>query len=157
MNGTASGGALAQSYQSQNQVYAPTAQDFNSQEMARKQQSVAGTMAMSATLFQSAQDHVAKLNELQSQLLTAGNDVTAVAQITAQINLEVATLQALQLQAQALNTWQEAQIRNEGERASENTRKEIENAIAAAGNGSGVVAPSTSTTTSGGLLAQANW
>jgi len=157
MNGTGSGGALAQSYQSQNQVYAPTGQDFNSQEMARKQQSVAGVMAMAAALYQSAQNHVAKLNDLESQLLTAGNDVTAVAQINAQINLEVAALQGQQLQAQALNMWQEAQTRSEGERASENTRKEIETAIAAAGNGNGVVAPSTSTTTSGGILAQASW
>src|SRR5215469_1263561 len=98
MNGTGSGGALAQSYQSQNQVYAPTGQDFNSQEMARKQQSVAGVMAMAAALYQSAQNHVAKLNDLESQLLTAGNDVTAVVQINAQINLEVAALQGQQLQ-----------------------------------------------------------
>jgi len=156
MNGTGSGGALAKSYQSQNQVYAPTARDFNSQEMARKQQSVAGVMAMAASLYQSAQNHVAKLNDLDSQLLTAGNDVTAVAQITAQINMEVAALQGQQLQAQALIIWQQAQDRNEAERASENLKKEIETATAA-GNGSGVVSPSTGTTTSGGLLAQASW
>ena len=156
MSGTESGGALAQSYQSQNQVYAPTGQDFNSQEMVRKQQSVAGVMAMAAALYQSAQNHVAKLSDFESQLLTAGNDVTAVAQINAQIHLEVAALQGQQLQAQALSMWQQAQDRNEAERASENSRKEIETAIAA-GKGSGVVAPSTSQTTSGGILAQASW
>jgi len=156
MSGTGSGGALAQSYQSQNQVYAPAGQDFHSQEMVRKQQSVAGVMAMAASLYQSAQNHVAKLDDLESALLTAGNDVTAVAQITAQINLEVAALQGQQLQAQALIMWQQAQDRNEAERASENTRKEIATAIAA-GNGSVLSAPSTGTPTSGGLLAQASW
>lgn len=137
MNGTSGvSGPLMQAFLTQNGVSLPPGTGFNAQAMTRSATSVAGVQAMAAALYQSSQNHIQKLQDLQSQLMTAGNDVTTVAQITAQINMEIAVGQYQALQAQSLAMWQEAQLRNEPAQAAGNRVQELTNAIN--GNASGL-------------------
>jgi len=157
MNGTSGvSGSLMQSFLTQNGVSIPPGNGFNAQAMTRSATSVAGVQAMAAALYQSSQNHIQKLQDLQNQLTTAGNDVTAVAQITAQINMEIAVGQYQVLQAQSLAMWQEAQLRNEPAQAAGNRVQELTNAIN--GNASGITItplnqqPSDPTAPGGSLL-----
>jgi type IV secretion system protein VirB5 len=132
MNGTSLGsggfGSAAKGYLADNSIYAPTGSDFQAKEMQRNATSVAGTQAMASELYQSAADRVAALQGIESQLANAP-DTKAVADIQARVATEQAYIQAQQVQAQSLAMWQSSQERNQGQRAQEERRRQVDNLI----------------------------
>ena len=126
--GTGNLGAAAQGYLNQNRIYAPTAQDFQSLEMQRNANSVAGSQAMASELYQSAANRVSALQGIESQLASAP-DAKAVADIQARVATEQAYIQAQQVQAQSIAMWQASQERNQSQRALEERRRQIDDLI----------------------------
>ncbi len=135
MNGSELGmgtlASAAQGYRNQNQVYAPTAEDFQAQEMLRNANSVAGSQAVASELYQSAANRVTALQGIEGQLASAP-DTKAVADIQARIAAEQAYIQAQQVQAQSLAMWQASQERNQQQRGEEERRRQVDALIEAA-------------------------
>ena len=132
MNGSSTGtGALAgvtQGYLGQNQVYAATGSDFQAQQMTRNATSIAGVEAMASELYRSAASHMETLRTLESQL-TGAPDAKAVADVSARLQMEQASFQAQQVQAQSLVLWQSAQERNQDQRVDEDRRGQVDRLI----------------------------
>lgn len=130
MGGTSGSlGATGQQYLSQNRVYQPQGSDFATQQMTTNAASIAGVQAASDQLYQSASTHIATLEGLENQLNDAP-DQKAVADIQARVQTEQTYLAAQQVQAQAINTWQQAQTRNVDEQSAEKQRQNIDDVLA---------------------------
>lgn len=127
LNGQALG-AQAQQYLNQNRVYRPTGQDFGSRELGRNAQSIANSQSLASGLYNSATQRIEALRGLEGQL-SGARDAKAVADIQARIATEQAYIQSQQVQAQALQMWQEAQRRNEAQRREEQSRQELDTLI----------------------------
>lgn len=138
MNGTGLSGAgnLGQQYLNQNKVYTPSGSDFSAQQMQTNAASIAGTQAMTAQMYQSASDHIATLQGLEGQLASA-NDAKSVADINARVSTEQTYIAAQQVQMQALQTAQAAQVRNADEQEQEKRRSDIDDVINAAKSNAG--------------------
>jgi type IV secretion system protein VirB5 len=132
MNGTGLGtgnlGLAARNYLKQNLIYAPGGKDFQSMEMQRNANSVAGSQAMASELYQSAANRVAALQGIEG-LLASAPDAKAVADIQARIAAEQAYIQAQQVQAQSLAMWQASQERNQQHRTLEERRRQVDDLI----------------------------
>lgn len=138
LNGTGLGsmGALGQQYLQQNRVAAPTGNDFQAQQMTTNANSIAGVQAAADNLEQSTTTHIQELQTLEGAL--AGSpDEKATADVSARVQLENTYLSAQQVQATSLQTWQEAQVRNEQEQAAEAKRSNIDDVINEANSASG--------------------
>jgi type IV secretion system protein VirB5 len=120
--------SLAQQYLNQNRVYQPSGPGFATQEIGRNAQSIANAQSMASGLYTSASNRVDVLRQLEGTLDTAP-DTKAVADIQARLAMEQTTLQAQQVQAQALTMWQASQERNEQQRREESSRQEIDQLI----------------------------
>ena len=130
MGGTSGSlGGTGQQYLSQNRVYQPQGSDFATQQMTTNAASIAGVQAASDQLYQSASTHIATLEGLENQLNDAP-DAKAVADIQARVQTEQTYLAAQQVQAQAINTWQQAQTRNVDEQSAEKQRQNIDDVLA---------------------------
>lgn len=127
LNGQALG-AQAQQYLQQNRVYQPGGTDFGSRELGRNAQSIANSQSLASGLYNSATNRIEALRGLEGALAGAP-DAKAVADIQARIAAEQAYIQSQQVQAQALQMWQDAQTRNEGQRREEQSRQELDTLI----------------------------
>jgi len=136
LNGSGLGnlGTLGQRFLNQNRVYAAPGSDFGVQQMASSANSVAGVQALLNNLYQSAAGHITTLQGLENQL-NSSPDEKATADITARLQAEQTYLAAQQVQAQALQTWQASQVRNEEQQRRETRRCQIDEVLAADGAG----------------------
>lgn len=132
MNGTGlSGmGPLGQQYASQNRIYQPPANDFAAQQMTTNADSIAGVQALANQLFFSASQHINVIQSLE-QTLTDAPDEKTVGDIQARMATEQSYIAAQQVQAQAVQTWQAAQVRNVEEQNTETQRQNIDDVLAA--------------------------
>lgn len=123
MNGTGMGSlsGLGQRYLNQNRVYASPDQDFAANSMATNANSIAGVQSMADQLYQSAAAHNEALQGLEGQLESAP-DAKAVADISARVQLEQTYIASQQVQAQAISTWQQAQVRSYEQQRRESRR-----------------------------------
>lgn len=121
-------GAQAQRFLERNRVYKPDGSDFSAGELERNAQSVANSQSLASGLYHSATNRIQALRSLEGALATAP-DAKAVADIQARVATEQAYIQSQQVQAQALQMWQEAQRRNEGQRREERSRQELDTLI----------------------------
>ena len=132
MNGTGlSGmGPLGQQYATQNRIYQPSANDFAAQQMTTNANSIAGVQALANQLFFSASQHINVIQSLE-QTLTDAPDEKTVGDIQARMATEQNYLAAQQVQAQAIQTWQAAQVRNVDEQNAETQRQNIDDVLSA--------------------------
>ena len=132
MNGTGlSGmGPLGQQYASQNRIYQPPANDFAAQQMTTNANSIAGVQALANQLFFSASQHINVIQSLE-QTLTDAPDEKTVGDIQARMATEQSYIAAQQVQAQAVGTWQAAQVRNVDEQNAETQRQNIDDVLSA--------------------------
>lgn len=123
MNGTGMGSlnGLGQQYLNQNRIYASPDQDAAANSMASNANSIAGVQSMADQLYQSAAAHNNALQGLESQLESAP-DAKAVADISARVQLEQTYIASQQVQAQAISTWQQAQVRSYEQQRRESRR-----------------------------------
>ena len=135
MNGTGlSGmGSLGQQYATQNRIYQPQANDFAAQQMTTNAASIAGVQALANQLFFSASQHINVIQSLE-QTLTDAPDEKTVGDIQARMATEQSYIAAQQVQAQAIQTWQAAQVRNVEEQNAETQRQNIDDVLAADAN-----------------------
>lgn len=108
-----------------NRIYTPYGGDFSANAMATNANSIAGVQAAARALLDSAQQHSQALTTLEGQLQGAP-DAKTVADIQARLALESAHLQAQQVQAATLTTWQGAQVRLTDQQRQEARRCYIE-------------------------------
>lgn len=137
MNGTGMGSlaGLGQQYLNQNRIYAPQGADYNAASMASNANSIAGVQSMADQLYQSAAAHNNALQGLESQL-AAAPDEKAVADISARVQLEQTYIASQQVQAQAISTWQQAQVRNTDQQRRESRRCYIDAVLSQLESGS---------------------
>lgn len=130
LSGTGLGnlGSLGQQYLNQNRIYAPSGSDFAARQMTGTANSIAGVQTMLDQLYQSAAGRIGVLQGLEGQLAGASDEKT-VADISARVQTEQTYLAAQQIQAQTLQTWQVAQMRNEEEQRREERRQNIDEVI----------------------------
>ena len=124
INGTGGMGSLTslgQQYLDRNRLYAPPSQDFAANSMAQNAASIAGTQSIADQLYQSAAAHNETLQGLEGQLASAP-DAKAVADISARVQLEQTYVASRQVQAQAIQTMQQAQVRNYEQQRRESRR-----------------------------------
>ena len=121
-------GGLGQQYLTQNRVYTPIGSDFMAKQMTTTANSVAGVQAMFDQLYQSAAGRIDVLRKLETQLASAP-DAKAVADVSARLQTEQTYFAAQQIQAQSLQAWQTAQVRNENEQRDEKRRQNIDEVI----------------------------
>ena len=142
MNGSNMGSltGLGQQYLGQNRIYVPNATDFNAVSMASNSNSIAGVQSMSDQLYQSAAAHNQALQQLEGQL-AAAPDEKAVADISARVQLEQTYIQSQQVQAQAIATWQQAQMRSVEQQREESRRCYIDATLSRLDSGSEGPAP----------------
>ena len=140
MNGTGLDqlGTLGQQFLNQNRLYAPSGTDFAARQLTGTANSIAGVQAMLNNLYQSASGRVTVLQGIEGQLSSA-QDAKAVADLSARVQTEATYLQAQQVQAQVLQTWQAAQVRNETQQSREQRRCYIDQVLiqVAANSGGG--------------------
>ena len=132
MNGTTLGamGPLGQQYASQNRIYQTPANDYAAQQMTTNANSIAGVQALANQLFFSASQHINVIQSLE-QTLTDAPDEKTVGDIQARMATEQTYIAAQQVQAQAVQTWQAAQVRNVDEQNAETQRQNIDDVLAA--------------------------
>lgn len=137
MNGTGMGSlsGLGTQYLNRNRVYASPDQDFAANSMATNANSIAGVQSMADQLYQSAAAHNNALAGLEGQLENAP-DAKAVADISARVQLEQTYIASQQVQAQAISTWQQAQVRNYEQQRRESRRCYIDAVLTQMENGS---------------------
>lgn len=130
MNGSGLGSmaGVGQQYFNQNHVYTPTGGSFNATAMISNASSIAGVQAMADQLYQSAAFHIAALEGLEGQLATAPDD-KAVSDISARVQTEQTYIAAQQVEAQSIQTWQAAQVRNMDEQRREKRQQDIDDVI----------------------------
>lgn len=130
MNGTGLGGtgSLGQDYATQNRIYQPQANDFAAQQMTTNANSIAGTQALANQLYFSASQHINVIQSLE-QSLTDAPDEKTVGDIQARMAAEQTYIGAQQVQSQAIQTWQAAQVRNVEEQSTEATRQNIDDVL----------------------------
>lgn len=130
MNGSGLGSmaGVGQQYFNQNHVYTPTGGSFNATAMISNASSIAGVQAMADQLYQSAASHIAVLEGLEGQLATAPDD-KAVSDISARVQTEQTYIAAQQVEAQSIQTWQAAQVRNMDEQRREKRQQDIDDVI----------------------------
>jgi type IV secretion system protein VirB5 len=121
-------GGLASSFQQQNHIYLPTTNNPATTALTANANSIANLQATASTFYQSSVDHVTALQQLESELAGATDEKT-VADIEARIQLEQAYLTAQQIQVLTLSMMQDAQKRNQAQRAEENRQLSISNAL----------------------------
>ncbi len=114
-------GGLGQQYLNQNRLYSPSDRDANSNSMANNAASIAATQSMADQLYQSAADHTRMLQNLEGALASAP-DAKGVADISARVQLEQSYIANQQVQAQAISTWQQSQVRNYEQQRRESRR-----------------------------------
>ena len=109
--------SLGQRYLDKGRVYDPSGYDGQAMLMMTNASSIAGIKAAADQLFQSAADHTKLLQNLEGAL-AASPDAKGVADIQGRIALEQTYIANRQVQAQAISTWQSAQVRlNEQQQA----------------------------------------
>ncbi len=113
--------SLGQQYLGQNRVYSSPDQDANANSMANNAASIAATQSIADQLYQSAADHTKVLQNLEGSLASAP-DAKAVADISARVQLEQTYIANQQVQAQAISTWQQSQVRNYDQQRRESQR-----------------------------------
>lgn len=130
MNGSGLGSmaGVGQQYFNQNHVYTPTGGSFNATAMISNASSIAGVQAMADQLYQSAASHIAALEGLEGQLAAAPDD-KAVSDISARVQTEQTYIAAQQVEAQSIQTWQAAQVRNMDEQRREKRQQDIDDVI----------------------------
>jgi type IV secretion system protein VirB5 len=130
MNGSGLGNmaGIGQQYLDQNHVYTPTGGSFNATAMTNNASSIAGVQAMADQLYQSASTHIATLQSLEAQLGSAPDD-KAAADISARVQTEQTYIAAQQVEAQSIQTWQAAQVRNVDEQRREKRQQDIDDVI----------------------------
>lgn len=127
-SGLVSMAGVGQQYFDQNHVYTPTGGSFNATAMMSNANSIAGVQAMADQLYQSAASHIAALEGLEGQLATAPDD-KAVSDISARVQTEQTYIAAQQVEAQSIQTWQAAQVRNMEEQRREKRQQDIDDVI----------------------------
>ena len=146
MNGTGLDqlGSLGRQILNQNRLYAPSGADFAARQLMGTANSIAGVQAMLNNLYQSASGRITVLQGMEGQLSSA-QDAKAVADLSARVQTEATYLQAQQVQAQVLQTWQAAQVRNETQQTREQRRCYIDQVLiqVAANSGGGSASAST--------------
>lgn len=120
---------LAQQYLGRNQLYNIPGMDAGAQQVRGIANSVAGVQGLLDTLYQSAGGRISALQTLEGQL-AAAPDAKATADIQARLGMERAVLQAQQLQATTLQTWQQSQIRTDENQRDEVRRCQIDAVLA---------------------------
>ena len=130
MNGSGLGnmGSLGQQYSSQNRIYQPQSSDFAAQQMTSNANSIAGVQALANQLFFSSSQHIAAIQTLEGELSSAPDEKT-VGDLQARVQTEQTYLAAQQVQAQSIQTWQEAQVRNVEEQTTEERRQNIDDVL----------------------------
>lgn len=138
MNGTGLDqlGTLGQQILNQNRLYAPSGTDFAARQLTGTANSIAGVQAMLNNLYQSASGRLTTLQGIEGQLSSA-QDAKAVADLSARVQTETTYLQAQQVQAQVLQTWQAAQVRNETQQSREQRRCYIDQVLIQVASNSG--------------------
>jgi type IV secretion system protein VirB5 len=116
---------LTQQFQSANRIYTPYGGDFSANAMATNASSIAGVQAAVQQLIASAQQHSQALQGIEGQL-SGATDAKAVADIQARLALESVHIQSQGVQAQALATMQNAQVRLTDQQRQEARRCYIE-------------------------------
>lgn len=136
MNGTGMGSlsGLGQRYLNQNRVYTSPDQDAGAASMATNANSIAGVQSIADQLYQSAAAHNEALQGLEGQLENAP-DAKAVADISARVQLEQTYIASQQVQAQAISTWQQAQVRSYEQQRRESRRCYIDAVLTQMENG----------------------
>lgn len=131
LNGTNLGamGSMGQQYANQNRIYQPQANDFAAQQMTTNANSIAGVQALANQLFFSASQHINVIQSLEGELTTAP-DTKTVGDIQARMATEQTYIAAQQVQAQSVQTWQAAQVRNAEEQNTEAQRQNIDDVLA---------------------------
>lgn len=126
---------LGQQYLDQNHVYDPSQSGgFAAASMGTNAASIAGVQSMADQLYQSAAAHTTALQGLEAQLATAP-DEKAIADISARVQLENTYIASQQVQAQAISTWQQAQVRNSDQQRRESRRCYIDAVLQGMDNG----------------------
>lgn len=133
-NGMGSLTSLGQQYMDQNRIYDAQGQGFAAASMSTNAASIAGVQSMADTLYQSAAAHTTALQGLESQLATAP-DEKAIADISARVQLENTYIASQQVQAQAISTWQQAQVRVTDQQRRESRRCYIDAVLQGMDNG----------------------
>lgn len=127
-SGIGSMGPLGQEYANQNRVYQPQADDYAARQMTTNANSIAGVEALANQLFFSSSQHIAAIQTLEYELTNAPDEKTT-ADIQARVATEQTYLAAQQVQAQSIQTWQQAQVRNVDEQAAEQNRQNIDDVL----------------------------
>lgn len=131
-------GSIGQQYADQNRIYQPQASDFAAKQMTTNANSIAGVQAIANELFFSASQHINVISQLEGVLSNAPDEKT-VGDVQARMATEQTYLASQQVQMQAVQTWQAAQVRNVEEQNTEATRQNIDDVLsqdAATSNGS---------------------
>ncbi len=121
-------GPLGQQYATQNRVYQPQSNDFAAKQMTTNANSIAGVQAIANELFFSASQHINVIQQLEGVLSNAP-DEKAVGDVQARMATEQTYIQAQQVQMQAIQTWQGAQVRNVDEQKTEAQRQNIDDVL----------------------------
>ncbi len=128
-SGLATMGPLGAQFLSQNRIAAaPTGSDPASVAMNANANSIAGVEASASQLDQGAQSHIQALQQLEGALANSP-DAKDTADISARVQLEQSYIASQQVQATALETWQQAQVRNVQEQEDETNRQDIDDVI----------------------------
>ena len=117
--------AGASRFLNQNRYAAPQGDDFNAQEMRRREQATANIQAEAQTGMERAEERIAYLNQLQ-QSIQDQPDVTAVAAVEARIGSEQLFLQNEGNNVARLSLIQQTATRVDQQRAEQAGRKEAE-------------------------------
>ena len=117
--------AGASRFLNQNRYAAPTGDDFNAQEMRRREQQTANIQGEAQTGMDRAEERIAYLNQLQ-QSIQDQPDVTAVAAVEARIGSEHLFLQNEANNVARLQLVQSTAARVDQQRAEQAGRKEAE-------------------------------
>ena len=145
---------LGQQYLGQNRVYSSPDADANANSMSNNAASIAATQGIADQLYQSAADHTRMLQNLEGALANAP-DAKGVADIQARVQLEQAYVANQQVQAQAISTWQQSQVRSYEQQRRESRRCHIDqvlNGTASSDTGSDpCLQPASSAAASGGV------
>ena len=131
LNGSTNLGSLSgvgQQYLNQNRIYSAPDSDAGTNSMTNNAASIAATQGIADQLYQSAADHTRMLQNLEGALANAP-DEKGVADISARVQLEQAYVANQQVQAQAVATWQQSQVRNYEQQRRESRRCHIDQVL----------------------------
>lgn len=111
-----------------NRVYAPTGNDFRSQEMAAAAQGLAGVQALSQQAYQAASDRLRHLSQVRARLATA-KDPKEVQDLTAALVLLQNEIASQDQQSNAVSALAQAQVGVRAQREEEYERMCIDRLV----------------------------